>query len=152
MAHIHKLIDFVVVILVVYKNKVLLANHKELNKWLPIGGHIELDEDPEETVYREVKEESGLDIEIIGEKAPIKQKGIKFLYPPMFLDIHKINEKHKHIGMVYFVKAKSDKIQLADREHHEIKWFIEKELSNPKYNLQADVQFYAKEALKKVSK
>lgn len=151
MAHIHKLIDFVVVVLVVYENKVLLVNHKELGKWLPIGGHIELDEDPEEAVYREVKEESGLDVEIIGEKPSIKREGIKILYSPAFLDIHKINESHRHIGMVYFAKAKTSEIKLADKEHYEIKWFIEKELSDPKYNLQPDVQFYAKEALKKTS-
>ena len=39
MGHIHKLIDFVVEVFVVYKDKVLLVYHKELNKWLPIGWH-----------------------------------------------------------------------------------------------------------------
>ncbi len=151
MGHIHKLIDFVVEVFIVHQDKVLLINHKKLNKWLPIGGHIELDEDPEEAVYREVKEESGLDIEIIGEKVPIEQEGIKFLYNSAFLDIHRINKEHRHIGMIYFARAKSAEIKLADEEHYEIKWFTEEELSDSKYNLQTDVQFYAKEALKKVS-
>ena len=67
MPHIHELIDFVVDIYIVYKDKVLLIHHKELKKWLPIGGHIELDEDPEEALFREVKEECGLEIEVLGD-------------------------------------------------------------------------------------
>ena len=47
MAHIHEKIDFTVAIFVVHEGKVLLIHHRNLNKWLPLGGHIELDEDPE---------------------------------------------------------------------------------------------------------
>src|SRR5256886_11095557 len=50
-----------------HKGKVLLIHHRKLDKWLPLGGHIELDEDPEQAALREAKEESGFDIELMGE-------------------------------------------------------------------------------------
>jgi len=150
MPHIHKLIDFVVCIYIVYKNKILLVHHRKLNEWLPVGGHIELDEDPEEALFREVKEETRLEIEVLGEKPQIKVKETKFLYPPIFLDIHDISETHKHIGLIYFARAKSDNVTLAKKEHRETYWFTKEELDDPKFKLLSGNKFYAKEALKKI--
>ena len=53
MPHIHDKIDFTVAIFVVQQAKVLLVHHRALNKWLPLGGHIELDEDPEQAALRD---------------------------------------------------------------------------------------------------
>ena len=151
MPHIHELIDFTVDVFIVYDNKVLLIFHKKHNMWLQIGGHIELNEDPEQALFREVKEECGLDIEIIGEKQPkFEMKGTKFLYVPVFMNIHDINEIHKHIGLIYFAKATSDKLVLSEREHSDIRWFGKEDLDDPKFNVKPDIKFYAKEALKKV--
>lgn len=149
MPHIHDLIDFVVNIFIVYENKVLLIHHKQLDKWLPVGGHIELNEDPEEALFREVKEECGLEIEVVGKKPAIESEGTKFLYTPLFLDIHKISETHKHIGLVYYAKAKSDKFIFNKEEHKDIKWFGKDDLGKPEFNLSPSVEFYAKEALAK---
>jgi len=66
MPHIHDLIDFIVNVYIVHEGKVLFIQHKKLNKWLPVGGHIELNEDPDQAIFREVKEECGLEIEING--------------------------------------------------------------------------------------
>lgn len=149
MPHIHDLIDFTVEAYIVHEGKVLLIHHKKLNKWLPIGGHIELDEDPEQALVREVKEESGLEIELAGKKSSVRVPGKKYLTPPDYLDIHPIDDHHRHIGMAYFVKAKSDKIVLAGREHKEIRWFTDEELDDPKYAIDADLRFYFREAMKK---
>jgi len=149
MAHIHKLIDFVVNVYIIYKDKVLLIHHRKLDKWLPIGGHVELDEDPEQALFREVKEECGLEIGVLGEKPSIRSEGTKFLYSPIFLDIHKISDVHKHIGLYYFVKAKTDKVILNKKEHKKIRWLSEEELDDPKLDLDKAVKFYAKEAFKK---
>lgn len=151
MPHIHDLIDFVVNAYVVYKDRILLVHHKELNKWLSLGGHIELDENPEQALFREIQEESGLEVEIAGEKPALKSKGVKFLYSPAFLDIHDISEAHKHIGLVYFAKAKTDEVKLAEKEHNAIRWFTKEDLDKPEFNLDPHIKFYAKEALKKVS-
>ncbi|MBI4094954.1 MAG: NUDIX domain-containing protein [Candidatus Liptonbacteria bacterium] len=149
MPHIHEKIDFAVGVFVVHRNRVLLVFHKNLKMWLPLGGHIELDEDPEQALFREVKEESGLDIEMISQKPKEKFEGRKFLYPPAYLDIHPIGENHRHIGMVYFAKSKSEKVTLAAEEHDEIRWFSERELQDPTFKVQPDIQFYAKEALQR---
>ena len=150
MPHVHDLIDFTVDVFIVHDNKVLLIFHKKHNMWLQIGGHIELNEDPDEALFREVKEECGLEIGIIGRKEPrIEVKGTKFLYAPSFMNIHDINETHKHIGLVYFAKAKSDKIVLSEREHKDIRWFNKEDLDNPEFGLNGAVKFYAKEALSK---
>ena len=66
MPHIHEKIDFTVEVFIVYKNKVLLRMHDKVKKWLGPGGHIELHEDPWKPL-REVKEEVGLTVELIGE-------------------------------------------------------------------------------------
>lgn len=150
MAHIHEKIDFTVDVFIVHDKKVLLIFHKKHNMWLQIGGHIELNEDSDEALSREVKEECGLDIEIIGERQPkFEMKGTKFLYTPVFMNIHDINETHKHIGLIYFAKAKSDKFVLNEREHKDIRWFSKEDLDKPEFNLNEAVKFYAKEALNK---
>ena len=43
----------------------LLMNHKKLGKWVQPGGHIELNEDPEEAAIRETFEETGIPIKLI---------------------------------------------------------------------------------------
>ena len=53
MAHIHEKIDFTVAIFVVRDRRILLIHHRKLDRWLPLGGHIELDEDPEIAALRE---------------------------------------------------------------------------------------------------
>jgi len=152
MPHIHELIDFTVVAFIVFRNKVLMIHHKQLNMWLPIGGHIELSEDPEQALFREIKEETGLektDVEITGKKAPMEVRGKKHLFPPEYLDIHPIKDSHRHIGMIYFVQAKTDNIRLAGTEHHDIRWLTKNDLAAPEYSLQPDVRFYAQKALER---
>jgi|SRR3989344_130090 len=152
MPHIHEKIDFTVVAYIINSSKVLLVLHKQLKRWLPIGGHIELNEDPEQALFREIKEECGLEIEIIGKKPDYKDDITQPLYSPAYLDIHKISESHQHVGMVYIAKSKSAEIKLAEQEHDEIRWFTESELDDPKYNLLPGTKFYAKEAFKIASK
>ncbi len=150
MAHIHELIDFTVVIYVVFENKVLLINHKQLKKWLPLGGHIELDEDPEEAAMREAKEESGLNVEIVAEKPKIEDEFNRLLFRPEYLDIHKVGGNHRHVGIVYFARAKSDQVILAENEHNDIGWFSLKELDSDKLNLRPAIKFYGQKALEKI--
>src|SRR5262249_3633492 len=95
-AHIHEKIDFTVCVFVVQDSKVLLIHHRKLDKWLPLGGHVELDEDPEQAALREAKEESGLEVELLGERPPTTGPGTRALIAPRFLDIHRINDSHEH--------------------------------------------------------
>jgi len=151
MPHIHEKIDFVVDIFIVYKDKVLLVLHKKLKKRLPVGGHIELNENSDETLFREVKEECGLEIEVMGNKPNIESEGTEFLHSPCFLDIHDITDTHKHIGLCYFARTKSDKFNFNKEEHDDIRWFDKEDLDDLRFNLSSAVKFYAKEALSRVN-
>ena len=150
MAHIHDKIDFTVSILVVLENRVLLVHHKKLNQWLPLGGHIELDEDPEIAAHREALEESGLEIEIIGERPPVTGNGTKALISPRFLDIHRISDSHEHIGLIYLAKPKTGILKLSTEEHHDIKWFRWEELDNLTPPISRAIRWYCQKALEEV--
>jgi 8-oxo-dGTP pyrophosphatase MutT (NUDIX family) len=151
-AHINDLIDFTVAVFIVYNNKVLLVMHKKQQKWLPIGGHIELHEDPDEALAHEIAEECGLEVEMLTSKPEIPGDHRKSLFTPNYMDIHKINNvdhEHKHVGLIYFARAKSSEVKLALEEHDDIRWFGEADLENPEFAIQEDIKFYAKEALNK---
>jgi 8-oxo-dGTP pyrophosphatase MutT (NUDIX family) len=152
MPHIHEKIDFTVSIFISQNSKALFVFHKQLQRWLPIGGHIELEENPEQAAIREAKEESGLDVELVGERSPIqKEPGFLPLLAPDYMDIHLIKEPHWHIGLIYFAKVKSGKVTLNVEEHQDIQWLYEGELDNPKWGLSAPLKFYAREAIRKIS-
>lgn len=148
MPHIHENIDFVVSIYIVYKNTVLLVFHKQHQRWLPIGGHIELGENPEEALFREIREECGLEIELVGTKPSLVTPGNTFLVAPAYLDIHDISPTHQHIGMEYFARAKSNDAKLARQEHEAIRWFTKEELVDPQYHILPQIRFLAEEALR----
>ena len=147
MAHIHEKIDFTVAIFVVRDGKVLVIHHKKLDRWLPLGGHIELDEDPEQAALRETKEESGLDVELIGERPPTTGPGTRALIRPRFLDIHRISETHEHIGMIYFARPQSGQATLAPAEHHAIRWCDARELDELQPAMSDAVKYYCRAAL-----
>lgn len=151
MSHIHELIDFTVNALIVYENKILLVDHKKIGKWMPIGGHIELDEDPEEALLRETQEECGLTVEVVGNKPEIQDEIVKPLIPPVYMDIHRINDTHQHIGLVYFARAKSNNAILAEAEHNAIRWFTREELDDPQFTLYPAIAYYAKQALSQLT-
>jgi 8-oxo-dGTP pyrophosphatase MutT (NUDIX family) len=152
MAHIHEKIDFTVAIFVVHDVKILLIHHRKLDKWLPLGGHIELDEDPEQAALREAKEESGLDVELLGERPPTTSPGTRALIAPRFLDIHRINETHEHIGMIYLARPrKSTDIKLATAEHHDIRWCSAGELDKLQPPMSDAVKWYCHKAIEEIS-
>ena len=150
MPHIHERIDFTVAIFVVHQGKVLVIHHRKLDRWLPLGGHIELDEDPEQAALRETREESGLEVELIGERPPTTGPGTRALIAPRFLDIHRISETHEHIGMIYFARPRSGQTTLAADEHHQIRWCTSDELDALDPPMSDAVKWYCRVALREV--
>jgi 8-oxo-dGTP pyrophosphatase MutT (NUDIX family) len=149
-AHIHEKIDFTVAIFVVHEGKVLVVLHRKLGKWLPLGGHIELDEDPEIAALREAKEESGLDVELVGERPPTTGPGTRALIAPRFLDIHRISATHEHIGMIYWARPKSGAVSLAVEEHHDIRWCSTEDLDHLEPAMSDAVKWYCRKAIEEV--
>jgi 8-oxo-dGTP pyrophosphatase MutT (NUDIX family) len=168
MAHIHEKIDFTVAIFVVHNGKILLIHHRKLDKWLPLGGHIELDEDPERAALREAKEESGLDVELLGERPPTTSPGTRALIAPRFLDIHRISDTHEHIGMIYWARPKKVAhasslcvpethrqdvwaTTLAAAEHHDIRWCNAADLDRLIPPMTDAVKWYCRKAIEEIS-
>lgn len=105
--------------------KILFIHHKKLNKWLFVGGHIELNEDPETAVKREVKEEVNLDIEILGDRYPREEDYIR----PFALQKNVIKENHIHMDIFYIAIVKNlDKLKISPNEILNYKWFSKEEI------------------------
>ncbi len=149
MPHIHEKIDFVVEVFVVHKNKVLLRLHEKYKIWLSVGGHIELDEDPNQAALREVKEEVGLDVVLYDKNQLFKNKedGNKQLIPPIALGRHDISDIHEHVVSIYFATSDTDGV-IPEKADDQWKWLTEEELSS--VDLRPDILFYAREALRRL--
>lgn len=153
MPHIHDKIDFTVEVFIVYKNEVLLRKHDKYKIWLSVGDHIELDEDPNLAAVREVKEEVGLDIQLYHDGSELtKLDGYTELIPPQFMNRHRINDTHEHVSLIYFARAKTNKLVLCEKEKSdECRWFTMEDLEDKKYDLSDKIKMYARSALGKLS-
>lgn len=131
MPHIHELIDYTAEVFIVHKDKVLIRKHDKYGMRTCPGGHIELDETPQEAAIREAKEETGLDITLY-----TKHQAFKWIYdnqteliPPVYMNIHRIWEsKHHHIGMIYFWYSETDiviPIHESDASHNRRRMTLE---------------------------
>jgi 8-oxo-dGTP pyrophosphatase MutT (NUDIX family) len=153
MPHIHEKIDFCSEVYVVYNNKVLLRIHDKLKIWLSVGGHVELDEDPNEAAVREVKEEVGLDVELIADRPHGIIDGEKELIVPRALVRHHISATHEHVVFVFYAKARSAVITEGETEKSQsCRWFTKEELHDPKFGIKPQIARFAQQAIDEVSK
>ncbi len=153
MSHVHEKIDFTASAYIVHKNTVLLRKHDKYGAWLDVGGHIELDEDPNQAVLREVKEEVGLDITLAGTVRTFDDKPEIELIPPRFLNRHHISPTHEHVDHVYFATSPTNIVtETQEREKsEEMKWFTKSELLDPKLQIWERVRYYALTALEELA-
>jgi 8-oxo-dGTP pyrophosphatase MutT (NUDIX family) len=94
---------FTVAVFVVWEGKVLLHHHRKLGMWLPPGGHIEENELPDEAAVREVKEETGFEVELTGERREDVADPVQ-LHRPAGVQLENIGPGHQHIDLIYFAK------------------------------------------------
>ena len=97
----------------VFNGSVLLHWHAKVLEWLPPGGHIEPNEDPVQAVLREIKEETGLRVEIYGTPYLKESGGFPCaIAEPRHILIENIDDPvdgvHQHIDMIYACKPKMD--------------------------------------------
>lgn len=137
---------FTVTTTIVHKNKVLLHFHKSLKKWLPIGGHIDRDELPEEAAIREAKEEAGIYIAVYSPYKTAKYSGAKDLKGPARVMLHDINKYHQHIDFSFYATTDTFKLKPAIKESKKLRWFTAEEIK--KIDVPKNVKIRAFEALK----
>ena len=147
MPHIHRDYDFTVSAFIVFDAKILLLMHKKLNVWLQPGGHVELNEDPEMALWREIFEETGLKkdqlalVELTYPHLPAAAKRIPI---PFEINVHPVRDTpgHQHIDLSFLMKAKTNQIQVNLDESHQLDWFDREGLEKIKDQMYPDT--YAK--------
>ncbi|HEX7021880.1 MAG TPA: NUDIX domain-containing protein [Trueperaceae bacterium] len=95
--------DFTATAFVVWRGRVLLHRHRKLDLWLPCGGHVEPHELPDDAAVREVFEESGVEVELVGERA----LGIaepRQLLRPRGVQLELMEPGHEHIDLIYWAR------------------------------------------------
>ena len=141
---------FVATVFVIHADKLLLVFHKKLKKWLPPGGHIHENELPDEAAVREVKEETGLDIELLGEKQPKTSEIVEPLFRPELVQLENIDqngEMHQHIDLFYLARPRTHDISISE-ESEDIKWFSLENMKNEK--VPENIRYTAKRMIEKM--
>ena len=92
---------FTVAVFVVWQGKVLLHLHRKLGMWLPPGGHIEEGELPDDAAVREVLEETGIGVRLVGERREDVEEPVQ-LHRPAGVQLENIGPGHQHIDLIYF--------------------------------------------------
>ena len=131
--NIHRIFDdniqrfFCVTVYVMNKEKkFLMLLNKKLNRWVPPGGKIDGHEIPEDAAIRECYEETGIHIELIGEKAPVEGG----LLNPKGIQLNQIIPNLRdHIDLIYFARPIEDEpLKISEREASNIGWFSYEEM------------------------
>ncbi len=103
------------------ESKFLLLFHRKLNKWVPPGGKIACDEMPPDAAIRECFEETGLRIELIGDRPVMVTELLK----PIGIEYNNPEPPNMpHLDFIYFGKPVGDNnINININEAIDIKWF-----------------------------
>ena len=157
MAHNNYYLDLTVETLVVNEGAVLLRLHDKFKVWMGPGGHIDPGEDINEAALREVWEEVGLRVELVGPKGWVKSDTElnRDLVPPLFMNRHRINEVHEHSSSIFVARADFREInpQTEADQGCECVWVTKEELetmAKEDERLRPDVFRYALAALETV--
>ena len=112
-----------------YTKKILLIKHKKNGKWTQPGGHMEGNETPEEAALREVYEETGLRVRLLGERFPREDDFIRPLGIQKNRKTMNNGEMHMHIDIIYAAVPNDDsQVKLNKEESDAIAWFTREEL------------------------
>jgi len=93
---------------VVHEDHVALHWHRKVQAWLPPGGHIDHNEDPVQAVLREIREEAGLQAEVVSTGPLFYLDYPEQVTPPVTIMVEDIHDPvqgyHQHIDMIYFCR------------------------------------------------
>lgn len=120
--------DFTATTFVVWRNSVLLHQHKKFGVWLPCGGHIEPHELPDDAAVREVLEESGVRINLVGEIA-LQIDNPRQLIRPRGIQLEFISPGHEHIDLIYWGKPVPGYDGYLLQDDPSLGWYTQQELA-----------------------
>jgi 8-oxo-dGTP pyrophosphatase MutT (NUDIX family) len=133
---------------IVRRDRVLLHLHKKLGIWLPVGGHIDRDELPEEAARREAMEETGLQVRLHHADRQIEfADGARHLHRPAHLLLENINPFHQHIDFIYYATVTGGEFVPEDGGPENYHWFTAEELESDAWVLPENARVLALEAL-----
>lgn len=117
--------------------KYLFLKHKKLGKWLPPGGHVDANEIPDHAAVRECKEETGIDVELVGERGPIETGLVR----PFGIQQNVIKAgAHEHMDLIYLATpAGATDIRANLSETDGVLWLTAEEILSGKYETFPDV-------------
>ena len=135
---------FTVAVFVGWEGKVLLHLHRKLAMWLPPGGHVERDEIPDDAAVREVFEETGLNVELVGEKREDIEDPVQ-LHRPARVQLENIGPGHQHIDLIYFARLAGPTEIKGDYSEDKVGWYAPEDWDTMPVN--AEVRGWCERAL-----
>jgi 8-oxo-dGTP pyrophosphatase MutT (NUDIX family) len=121
--------DFTATTFVVHEGRTQLLLHRKLGKWFPPGGQIDPHELPDQAALREVREETGLEVELLARSSRLGN--VLVLPQPYCILLEDISPEHQHIDLIYFARVCGGNLAYAEREAQAARWLSWDALDNP---------------------
>lgn len=132
-------------IYLVKDNKVLLTWNKNMQTWIPVGGHIDPGETPDQAVIREVEEEVGCKFEFV----PVhRREGPTLIISPLRVQVDDVPHHGHHINLLYVGRVTEWQEIFETDEQEKLRWFSKDEIL--KEDMLPSVKSAALEALELV--
>ncbi|MDG4814247.1 NUDIX domain-containing protein [Micromonospora sp. WMMD956] len=116
--------SFSVSAIILRANQVLLVNHRRLGKWIYPGGHLENDEDPVDGLRREIREELGIEIDLLRQPL-IQHESVKVLPAPFLMLAFNAGlppQTRRQVDMVYICRPVGGTPVIEPGELSEYAW------------------------------
>jgi ADP-ribose pyrophosphatase YjhB (NUDIX family) len=106
--------------------RILLVRQNDDDTWGTIGGSVDPDEAPAVAATREAREETGLDIEIVGLRAVLGGPGYRRTYPN--------GDQVAYVALVYQGRVRGGRLEVDGDEVSDAAWFDAHDLDRVSMN------------------
>jgi 8-oxo-dGTP pyrophosphatase MutT (NUDIX family) len=104
---------------------VLLVHHRKSGLWLYPGGHVNPNEDPAEAAAREAREETSIDVDLVG-RPSFEHPAVRSIVTPFAIIEMDVADSrdglHRHIDFVYVCRARPGALTAKVDEVADAKW------------------------------
>jgi 8-oxo-dGTP pyrophosphatase MutT (NUDIX family) len=144
---------YAVGVYVVQADAVLLVWHGQLDRWVPVGGRVEVERDevPHAAAMRETMEEVGLDIRLV-EGGNVATSDPDVIIPPQPVQVQEIRLQtgERFLDFVYFATTVDRSVSLDYREARGYHWFTAADLN--RFPVPPHVRAYGYAALRELGR